>query len=411
MGGDMAYYNLHPLERMKAMGIIQKQAMHSHPGKTEKHSVDMKHRGGTIAALGGMEGYRKLHPRGQAPAAPTGKKQTQAATTGTRSKKTDEEKRVDTGWRESKAEAKKLDLETQPIQRKIEKIQEKYAEPTSLLRSLKGNTPAQRKQMLNQLLPAGMKASDKVTERQAARARKEGNVVYNEALLKSNNIDKILKNSWLMKWETTFTNARGDTKQNPNTLYSEHHYAMRDKQKWQTMRSLARNLPNLMKFASGDMQRGNPLDPQAQNAAALMLLGNSGFRPGSIKYRDENQTFGITTLQRQHIKMLSKNRIHLSFTGKHQQEFDHTVTLDSKLHKYMKNLISYIDDPNADVFESVNEKTLNSYVKQFDKDISPKDLRTLNVNKEIFARLGQIKGLKEPWERDLAAKKSYCFCC
>lgn len=71
---------------------------------------------------------------------------------------------------------------------------------------------------------------------------------------------------------------------------------------------------------SGD---GMPLVRASATAGRLLDLGY--FRIGSDTYADENGSFGLTTLQRQHVRMV-RGELRFTFAGK--SGIDHTVRID-----------------------------------------------------------------------------------
>lgn len=404
MGGDRGYYAYHSLEYLEDIGKVEffKQmppGMHSHAGREQPHPKESRHRRNVIAALGGEKAYYSSHPH----AKPKKKTSTRGkagktAPKTTRRRKSSEEKRVEAGWKESKAEAKRQGLEAQPIQSKLDKIDAVRAKSTPILRGLKGKSEAERKEALHALLPKSMREGRE--GKSAEEFRKEANLTYNPDILTGNNIDDIIQSSWVMRWETEYQGRRND-----NILYSQHHYDMANKQKWSRMRTLGQKFPRARRFALNDMRRGNPTDPSAQLGASLLLMMQSGFRPGGEAYAKENGTFGITSLRRGHISIMKGDRVKLSFTGKHQQEFNHTVSVGKDLHKYLRDSLDMDNNPNSKLFPDVNDSAMRQYVKEFHPDLKPKDFRTISVNKEVFKALSKIQGLSEPWERDLAAKK------
>ena len=393
MGGEMAYLNFHPQERAMAAMAMQKQQVrcppgeHTHLGSERCHNSSGTHRGRARQAMGGDAGYFRLHPHArpkETSKKPTrgtkGKPDTKAA------KKPSPDAAEKEGWKQAKETARAEGLELQPLKRKIEKIEAKKASTEPLLRELKGKNAKQRMLMIKELVPKNY--------------REDPNTIVNPSLLKGNNVAKLLKENWLVRWTTEY---KGST--NQNTIYSKYHYDMTEKAKWSRVRSLAKQLPRLNRSAMNDVKSDNVMSNDFQNGAAMLLLMKSGFRPGGEKYAAENGTFGITSLRRGDIKVMSGDKVKLSFVGKKQQKFDHTVSIGKPAHTAIKKLLAEKGKPTDKLFPYVSEKTVHNYVQRFDSNLKPKDFRTLSVNKEVFKMMNNIKGLKTDWDRDLAAKR------
>ena len=112
------------------------------------------------------------------------------------------------------------------------------------------------------------------------------------------------------------------------------------------------------------------------------------FRPGHEKYRDKYKSFGLTTLQKQHVA--NKNgKLLIKFTGKkgvnNECEFCDKNTI-TELQKIMKN-----KKRNDDIFThkkyKVKPEDINNYLREFG-GITAKNIRTWDANMEFinFAR-------------------------
>jgi DNA topoisomerase-1 len=74
----------------------------------------------------------------------------------------------------------------------------------------------------------------------------------------------------------------------------------RDREKFESMTSFARALPRLRKRVARDLERdGMPREKVL--ACAVRLLDRGFFRIGSEDYAEENDTFGIATMQKRHV--------------------------------------------------------------------------------------------------------------
>jgi DNA topoisomerase IB len=82
--------------------------------------------------------------------------------------------------------------------------------------------------------------------------------------------------------------------------YHDHWRERRDREKFEEMESFARALPRLRRQVERDLAReGMPRDKVL--AAATRLLDRGFFRIGSEDYAEENDTYGLATMQKRHV--------------------------------------------------------------------------------------------------------------
>ena len=107
-------------------------------------------------------------------------------------------------------------------------------------------------------------------------------------------------------------------------LYHPDWRAKRDKQKFDRILAAAARLPQARRQVTRDLNAsGMPLERAAAVAVRLLDLGY--FRIGSDAYADANGSFGLTTLERQHVRR-AKDCLVFTFVGK--SGIEHTITID-----------------------------------------------------------------------------------
>ncbi len=107
-------------------------------------------------------------------------------------------------------------------------------------------------------------------------------------------------------------------------LYHPDWRAKRDKLKFDRVLGAAARLPKARKQIAADLHsRGMPL--ARATAAAVRLLDLGYFRIGSDAYADANGSFGLTTLERRHVKR-GKGVVAFTFVGK--SGVRHTIEID-----------------------------------------------------------------------------------
>ncbi|MCS0638443.1 DNA topoisomerase IB [Streptomyces sp. LP05-1] len=114
-----------------------------------------------------------------------------------------------------------------------------------------------------------------------------------------------------------------DTAGRRQYLYHPDFRAGQERAKHEHVLEVAETLPRLREEAERRMEaRGLTRDRVLSTAARLLDLGF--FRIGSERYTDLNNSYGLTTLLREHSRC-RKGEIVLSYTGKHGRELVHAV--------------------------------------------------------------------------------------
>jgi DNA topoisomerase IB len=133
------------------------------------------------------------------------------------------------------------------------------------------------------------------------------------------------KDVWICPYANGHIQAVGtDDAGRRQYLYHRDWRLKRDQQKFERVQRAARKLPEARRRVARDLgAEGMPLEWAAAVAVRLLDLGY--FRIGSDTYADENGSFGLTTLEKRHVRKVG-GVLTFSFTGKSGVE--HTVTVD-----------------------------------------------------------------------------------
>ena len=107
-------------------------------------------------------------------------------------------------------------------------------------------------------------------------------------------------------------------------LYHPHWRVLRDRHKFDRVSQAARLLPEARRTLLDDLARdGMPFERAAATAVRLLDLGY--FRIGNDAYTDANGSFGLTTLERQHVRRRG-TRLEFRFVGK--SGIEHEIVID-----------------------------------------------------------------------------------
>lgn len=191
--------------------------------------------------------------------------------------------------------------------------------------------------------------------------------------------------------------------------YSKAHSEAAAAEKFARVRAFNDALPEVRKKIEADLKKGDERTRAA--AAALSLIEKTGFRPGSKK--DTGATnkktgkaekhFGITTLQRRHIKVKGPD-VTLDFMGKSGKQNKKTVT-DKTLAAYLSRKVAEAPTMFSDVL-GVSDGALRDYMKSVaGKDFTPKDFRTWQGTAKALRAISEMPVPKTQAEFEKARLK------
>jgi DNA topoisomerase IB len=164
-------------------------------------------------------------------------------------------------------------------------------------------------------------------------------------------------------------------------LYHEEWRRRRDAEKFDRMLAMAKSLPRARQRFLDDLGNGS-LSEASVLATSVRLIDVGYFRIGSDVYADENGSYGLTTLERRHVRRRGRVMV-FSFTGK--SGVDHVVEVDDPL------LVAVIerlrrrrgaDDrllawKNGSRWRAVEARDVNDYLREvFEAEVTAKDFRT-----------------------------------
>lgn len=154
----------------------------------------------------------------------------------------------------------------------------------------------------------------------------------------------------------------------------------RDADKYERMAEFGRALPKIRARVARDLKLpGMPGDKVI--AAIVQLLDTTLIRIGSVEYARDNQSYGLTTLRKKHVK-LEAGRIRFKFRGKSGIEHDVTVE-NPRIRRIVQRCAEL---PGHDLFQYLDEEgnrhtvgsaDINDYLRRAsDADFTAKDYRT-----------------------------------
>jgi len=171
-----------------------------------------------------------------------------------------------------------------------------------------------------------------------------------------------------------------DVKGRKQYRYHERAVAQREHRKYYRLRRLARDLPAIREALYQQLGEGRELTRDRVAAAVVRLISKGFFRPGNERYTRENHTFGITTLNKRHVRV-EGSAIAFAFRGKSNKE-QRRVVVDRALAKMVQALLR---TPGTRLFRytadgawrNLSQRDVNDYVRRLTPArYTAKDFRT-----------------------------------
>jgi DNA topoisomerase I len=168
----------------------------------------------------------------------------------------------------------------------------------------------------------------------------------------------------------------------------------RDANKYECMAAFGRALPKIRRRVARDLKLpGMPCDKVV--AAIVQLLDTTLIRIGSVEYARDNQSYGLTTLRKKHLK-IEAGQLRFRFRGK--SGIEHDVTVDNPRVKRIvrrcaelpgHDLFQYLDEDGTR--RTVGSADINDYLRCASAaDFTAKDYRTWAGSVHALAALRRL---------------------
>jgi DNA topoisomerase-1 len=167
-------------------------------------------------------------------------------------------------------------------------------------------------------------------------------------------------------------------------LYHERWRAHRDRLKFDSMLAFGRALPRLRRWVSRDLA-GEELCRERVLACAVRLLDLGFFRVGSEDYAEQNESYGLSTIQKRHVS-LRRGEVVFDYPAKSGQRQIQAIA-DPDVLRVLRalkrrrggggKLLAHREDGR---WREVRADDVNAYIKgAAGGDFSAKDFRTWNA--------------------------------
>ena len=162
--------------------------------------------------------------------------------------------------------------------------------------------------------------------------------------------------------------------------YHEKYRERKEREKFERVLDFADRLPEMRRITSNHL-RHKQLDREKVLACMTRMMNAAYFRVGDERYAKNNNTYGIATLRRKHLK-IEGDTVVVEYSGKWGQEQRKAVT-DPRLRRVVEEcrdlpgyeVFKYLDDSGG--VRDVKSRDLNAYVKEVvGQQFTAKDFRT-----------------------------------
>ena len=200
--------------------------------------------------------------------------------------------------------------------------------------------------------------------------------------------------------QATGTDVRGRKQYRYHDLWRER----RDRQKFDSMTEFARSLPKLRGRVERDLRKRS-ISRDRVLACAVRLLDRGFFRIGSEDYAEENETYGLATMRKRHLKVTGDSVV-FDYEAKGGKRRVQTVG-DPAISGLVKTLRSrrgggheLLAYRNGSTWRDTRSPEINDYIQEtIGEGHSAKDFRTWNAT--VLAAVVLAGSARE---RDLSTK-------
>ena len=278
--------------------------------------------------------------------------------------------------------------------------------------------------------PAGVRLRRSDVHGQGWRRRRAGKgfAYYDEdgRIIKDERLDRVRalaippawKDVWICPWPNGHIQATGvDVAGRRQYRYHDQWRARRDAEKHQRVLEIAHQLPDV-RDAVVDAITGRGLTRERVLACAVRLLDLGAFRVGSEQYTEENGTFGLATLRKDHVRVRGE-KVFFAFTAKGGKDWELELK-DKPTADVVRELLKRPDDTGEDllgywvedvagqVWHDVTSAEINAYLKEVsDAEITAKDFRTWNATVLMATALAETPPPGSKTARKRVVKQAY----
>jgi len=199
-----------------------------------------------------------------------------------------------------------------------------------------------------------------------------------------------------------------DSKGRKQVIYNSKHIEKQNELKYDKIQRFDKHFLKIKKQVAKDLKSSD--EKNKIIAIIITLILSCGFRIGNIKYEKQNKSYGITTLNYSHIKLLNDNTVSFDFTGKKGVR-NQAICKNKYIYAYLSAKLDILESPEYRecpeyIFKYNNRRItaddVNNYLMcKLKVNITTKDLRTWNANNLFNKYLHKYRNEKNPVKKAL----------
>lgn len=192
--------------------------------------------------------------------------------------------------------------------------------------------------------------------------------------------------------------------------YTQEYQDKASKAKFERIRNLQHAFPEVRTKVDSDLgEQGYSKEKIC--GVIVKLIDKCYFRIGNEKYTEDNGTYGVSTLRKDHLKV-EGNTLQFSYVGKKSVD-QHKVVSDEQVTTVIKglleapgdNLFQY-QDKNGD-WKPVTNRDVRKYLSPW--GLKPKDFRTYHANRICSSKLAELGYTDDKKEQNNRIKEALEF--
>lgn len=242
---------------------------------------------------------------------------------------------------------------------------------------------------------------------------KSGKLVTKKDLQRINSlrIPPNWENLWVsMNSKSTIQAVGEDSKGRKQYIYHQKHIEKAEKEKFLRLYKFIKAIPVL----NNKMKLHEILPPYEKRrviVTVIQIIQTLYLRVGKEKYAQENRSYGVTSLKKKHLKIISPAEAKFRFKAKSHQRVSYTLN-HKKIISHLKQLLNlegeklfqYVNE-NGKIIH-LNDVDLNEYIQKYmGKDFTAKDFRTYAANFHFIKALLHETKKRKP-KNDKVIKKN-----
>jgi DNA topoisomerase-1 len=201
-----------------------------------------------------------------------------------------------------------------------------------------------------------------------------------------------------------------DSKGRKQVIYNSKHIEKQNEQKYEKIQKFDKHFIKIKKQVAKDLKSSD--EKNKIIAIIITLILSCGFRIGNIKYEKQNKSYGITTLNYSHIKLLNDNTVSFDFIGKKGVR-NQAICKNKYIYAYLSEKLDSLTTTSLSTSERpeyifkynnrrITADDVNNYLMcKLKVNITTKDLRTWNANNLFNKYLHKYRNEKNPIKKAL----------